>query len=1247
MNAHRSRSLGTAALIFILISLTAAVFHGAAPVRAEDVTTPTPIVIDGATATVDVKLYTDENHTQELDGAVTSTSTLYGAFSAKFNTGEEPKPGNNIAVYKFPDTVIVDNAGGDLMEGPEATAAKAGTWKIEDNKVIFTFDETWLLSNPANVYVAANFSFQLKNKDVGSGGSASVVFPGKGTVEIPTKDGKVAGEKSGVFSQGSDGVAKVTWTVKLTVESYATNVRFTDTLGENFSFVEGSFKLDNKTIGSQPKIEDQTATIENLGSLPKGVHTITYETKLKSDISVNNGEYINEQGGSKNTAAWEWGGPNDRQNGTATAAPSPFRYDMINKSNGSGKPSDIKWTVKLNQGELKADMSGYVFTDKLDAKQMYTGSYTVYKGTSESDGARIDGGVLESSKDTFSYTFRDNLEDKYATYCIVYHTKVNDTSSYDTVRNSATIERKGSVSGTDDGSFTPQLTGVVPITKRLVRYDEAATTGRATWETKVALKAIVNAAHPGEVTVKDTFQSAWSQKLGVDESSITIKIGNTELVPGTDWRPTTSYPGNETKKNYDLKIIVTDNVKAALENEDYAVITYDTTSEALSGWYSNFAAVEAPGLSLRWPFTEPVKYVVNQETAPAVEKPEAESKVSWDEDFDWSAVDGSSEKGAWVVDWTVYANRKKGNRGANGEFEYYGAGKLNGAPLKIIDTLPSGMSYVAGSAKYTLVQNPYDKHTGLHRGSEAETVVDNQPLVTGSVKSDDNTVTFSIPTTKLESYTGYAKLTYQTAVKRSELDTTTNEVKFTNSASAKSGEKEFSSGSGTVTVKNKVINKTGEQVANNNRIKYTILVNESAVDLRSGADFLELVDTMDAKCTLVPSTLKVYGRVDNDWSELTDKDYSSEMEQVEDESVSRTKLTLSVPDKKYLKVEYEVIPSGNPGDEVSLSNTATLTGVTDGSATDEQTWEIKNASASAGGNGYGITVTKYDAQQVGATLKGAKFMLYSVNMDQVATKGIEGARVEFENVPRDTDANGKVSFGTENKAMTNCVLYQLVELNAPEGYAKAEPTWIMLKGNASNEEYQVALSKAKNIVNNSEIIGDDRRDEIWVFDNRLTGAATIEAKKALEGGTLKQGQFSFELKDAEGKVLQTVTNNAEGNISFLVEYKKAGEYHYIISEVVPEGAVLNVKDHITYDTTPRNVTVRITNGTDKLNAVVTYDKDSTSPPTFTNRYSTTLPEAGGAGLTMTYLAGASLLCFAATWMHARRHRDQDRGGRHE
>lgn len=1239
-----------AALIFILISLTAAVFHGAAPVRAEDVTTPTPIVIDETTADVEVKLYKDDSRTELLgDGAVTSVSTLYGTFSANFLTGEAPTSGNYVAVYKFPDTIDVDNNdGGVFRDGSGAEAEKAGVWKIEDNKVVFTFDEDWLERNPANIHVAANFSFQLKNKNVGSGGKTSVVFPGAGTINIPTKDGEVTGTKSGTFSQGTDGVAKVTWTVTLTVESYATNVSFTDTLGDNFSFVKGSFALDGTKLEPQPKIDSQVATLDSLGNLSQGDHTITYETELKSGVAANNGEFINGQEASKNTVSWRWDGANDHQDYTATAAPSPFRYDMISKSSDrNSTPSDIKWTVTLNQGELKTDMSGYVFTDKLDNKQMYTGSYTVYKGTSESGEARIDGAPLDSSKDTFSYTFPDNLNDRYATYCIVYHTKMNDTSSYDTVRNNATIEREGSVSGTDEGSFTPQLTGVVPITKRLVRSNEAATKGRATWETKVALKAIVNAVHPDEVTVKDTFQSAWSQKLGVDESSITIKIGDTVLERGADWNPTASFPGNETKENYDLKIIVTNKVKDALEKEDYAVITYDTTSEALSGWYSNFASVSAPGLNLPWSFTEPVKYVVNQETKPAVEKPEAESKVSWVENFDWHTVDGSDEKGAWIVDWTVYANRQKGNKGANGEFEYLGAGKLNGAPLKIIDTLPSGMSYVAGSAKYTLVQNPYDKHTGLHRGSEAETVVDNQPLVTVSVKSDGNTVTFSIPTTKLESYAGYAKLTYQTAVKRSELDVSKNEVMFTNSASAESGNKKFDSGSGTVTIKNNVIKKSGEQVADSNRIKYTIFVNESAVTLKNGTDFLELVDTMDAECTLVPSTLKVYERVNDAWSPLADEDYSSKMEQVKDESGLRTKLTLEVPDEKYLKVEYEVIPTGNPGEDVSLSNTAKLTGVTEGTAIDERIWTIQNASASAGGNGYGITITKYDAQQVGATLGGAEFTLYSVNMNQVATVGIDNARTRFETAK--TDANGKISFGTRDKAMNNCVLYQLVETDAPEGYAVASPTWIMLKGSAGDDEYQTALTEAKNLVGDAEIIGDAKKDDIWVYDNRMTGKAVINARKVLDGGTIKKGQFSFALKDADGKVLQTVTNDAEGNVSFNVGYNKAGEYRYTISEVIPEGAENNVKDHIAYDTVGHDVTVNVTidNEHEQLDTVVAYDNGSSTPPTFTNKYSTTLPEAGGAGLTMTYLAGASLLCFAATWMHARRHRDQDRGGSRE
>lgn len=1226
MNFKRGRFI-CVALCAVFAALLAFCFRGvASPVHAEEAPeAPAPIQINQDTAKVTVTLYTDEGHLNKLNGPVTSTSQFYGAFSAEFLTGKAPKPGDNVAVYEFPGTIVVDNnVGGDLMAGSGTDAKKAGTWKIEDNKVIFTFDEGWLKSNPSGIYVAANFSFQLANTGTGSGGSASVEFPGAGSIDILTKDGNVTGTKAGAFSQGADGVAKVTWTVKLTVESYATNVNFTDTLGANFDFVDGSFTLDGKKLDPQPTITGQNATLDSLGNLSQGDHTITYETVLKSSVAANNSEFINGQEASKNTASWEWGGANDRQNGTVTAAPSKFRYDMINKSNGSGTPSDIAWTVKLNQGELKADMSGYVFTDTLDDTQTYTGSYTVYKGDSGSE--VIATGLLDSTQSSFTYTFPSDLADRYATYRIVYHTKMNDTSSYDTVRNSAVIKREGSVSGTDDGTFTPQLVGT-PITKRLVSSDEAATTGRATWETRVALKAIVNAVNPDRVTVKDTFQSAWSQNLGVDEGSITIKIGETVLTRDADWRLTGNWPVGGKKRNFNLDIIVNDRVKAALENEDYAVITYTTTSDALPGWYSNFASVSAPGLNLQRQYTDLVMYVVNQETTPAVEKPEAETKVSWDDGFDWSVVDGSSEKGAWVVDWTVYANRQKSAAG-----DYYGAGKLGSAPLNIIDTLPNGMSYVAGSARYTLVQNPYDLHTGLGGGSEAKTVVSDRQLAASGVSNDNNTVTFSIPTAELGSYAGYAKLTYKTAAKRSELNTSTNEAKFTNSASAESGSKKFDSGSGTVTVKNNVIQKTGEQLGNSNRIKYTILVNESAVDLMAGSDILELVDTMDAKCTLVPSTLKVYEQGNVVWKELTEGDYSSKMEQVDGDAGPCTRLTLKVPDGKYLKVEYEVIPDGNPGDQVLLSNTAKLTGVTEGSATDKKTWTVKNAAASAGGNGYGITMTKYDAQQVGATLEGAEFTLYSVDMGQVAADGnVENARTIFQIAA--SNANGKISFGTSEKAMSSCELYQLVETKAPDGYAKADPTWIMLKGSVSDEDYQAALTKAKTIVGGAKIIDDTKKNEIWVYDNRMTGTAVIKAKKVLEGGTFKNGQFSFALKDADGKVLQTVTNDAEGNVSFNVEYNKAGEYRYTISEVVPEGAENNVKDHIAYDTTVHNVLVTVKNGDGKLDAAVTYDNGSSAPPTFTNKYSTTLPAAGGSGTTATYLAGAVLLAIAAVRMH--------------
>ena len=1203
--------------------------------RAEDATTPTPIVIDENTADVTVELYTDENRKVPLGNtAVLSTDTLYGSFSADFRPSHTPSSSQNVAEYSLPSNVkLLKDESGLLYDG---LGKEAGTWKCENNKLIFTFDQNWINTNPSDVHVGVDFSFKLANENVGSGDTTKVEFPGTTGIDISTKDGPVAGTKEGKFSQ-SGGEGKVTWTLKLVVESYAHNVQLTDELGSNFTFVPESFKLNGETLKQQPSINEQTATL-NLGNLSKGTHTITYDSVMNPDVSVGNKVWINQLDGSKNNASWTWGG--DRRGGLEKPGlANDFRYDMINKSDGTGTPSDIKWTVTLNNGDIKTDMNGYTFTDTVDDKQTYTGNYIVYRGLYGED--EIARGDLDSSTGkTFSYKFSGLSDtDKYKPYRIVYHTQMKDQDSYDTVSNSANISRDNSVSGTDSGTFAPKLVGT-QIKKRLVNDSDAATTGQATWELRIALGSIVNTMNPSEVKVYDTFQTAWNQNIGPDVGSYSIKIGDVPLEKGVDWwfeggSDSTSFG---TKKNFNLFIRISDRVKGALKDNPDAVISYKTKSDALPGWYSNFASVEVSGTKY---FTDFIYYYVDANSTPGVEKPSSKTAVSWKGDFDWSKIDGSKEKGAWIVDWTVYANRGKTPSG-----ECYGAGKLDNQPLNVVDTLPSGMSYVPGSAKYSLIQNPYDQKAYNGTAQREKTVADSLPLA--NVSDDKGTVTFSIPTTALGNYAGFAKLTYQTAVKRGELDTSKNEVKFTNSASAESGSKTFDSGSGTVTIKNNVLQKTGDQVSNSNRIKYTILVNESAVNLKSDSDFLELVDVMDAKCTLVTDSVNVSQYDGTGWKLLGSDKCPVSARTIEDENgAACTKMTLRVPDKEYLKIEYEVIPAGNEGETVSLSNKASLTGVYDGDTVHSKDWAIKKASGLAGGSGYGVTVTKVDESDVAKKLPGAEFTLYEVDMDKALEFGLDSAKTRIRSA--ETDEKGTVTFGTPTQKMEAYKLYCLEETKAPGGYNIAsKPVWILLKGN-NEDDYQKALTKAEELrAKGVDIDTPTASTNITVYDAPYSGQATISATKMLEGSTLQESQFGFVLKDKKtGKVLRTIRNGADGDINFVLDYTKTGIYEYAISEVIPAGAENNVKDHITYDTAKHEVKVVVANGKGELNTEVTYDNGSTTPPTFTNKYSTTLPEAGGAGLTMTYLAGASLLCFAATWMHARRHRDQDRGGRRE
>lgn len=136
-------------------------------------------------------------------------------------------------------------------------------------------------------------------------------------------------------------------------------------------------------------------------------------------------------------------------------------------------------------------------------------------------------------------------------------------------------------------------------------------------------------------------------------------------------------------------------------------------------------------------------------------------------------------------------------------------------------------------------------------------------------------------------------------------------------------------------------------------------------------------------------------------------------------------------------------------------------------------------------------------------------------------------------------------------------------------------------------ETQVAYSK-----------GGKAADAV-AFSNSYAPAATevkLGASKVLSGKDLKEGQFSFQLKDADGKVLQTAKNAAGGTVGFeAISYDKPGTYTYSISEVDAG------QKNVTYDAAEHQVTVMVTDdGAGHLVATVTYDGDVA--PVFKNTY---------------------------------------------
>ena len=113
----------------------------------------------------------------------------------------------------------------------------------------------------------------------------------------------------------------------------------------------------------------------------------------------------------------------------------------------------------------------------------------------------------------------------------------------------------------------------------------------------------------------------------------------------------------------------------------------------------------------------------------------------------------------------------------------------------------------------------------------------------------------------------------------------------------------------------------------------------------------------------------------------------------------------------------------------------------------------------------------------------------------------------------------------------------------------------------------------------------------------------LGAAKVLKGAELKAGQFSFELKGRDGKVMSTAKNAADGSVTFdALTFKRAGTYTFTVSEVDDGQA------HVTYDKAVRKIVVTVSDEaaggtkTGYLSAKVSYEGDANMPPVFTNSY---------------------------------------------
>ena len=216
----------------------------------------------------------------------------------------------------------------------------------------------------------------------------------------------------------------------------------------------------------------------------------------------------------------------------------------------------------------------------------------------------------------------------------------------------------------------------------------------------------------------------------------------------------------------------------------------------------------------------------------------------------------------------------------------------------------------------------------------------------------------------------------------------------------------------------------------------------------------------------------------------------------------------------------------------------------------------QNAGGEAEGYNYSVKIKKVDSE-TNAALAGASF-------DVIRTSTNETVKSVT------TDTNGEALIdGLLNTE------YKLVETKAPEGYQLNKEA-IVVKTTDFNTS-KIALKT----ISNKKIPKEPTPTN-----------ATIELDKQLSGRDLVDGEFNFELYEGSNKI-QTVSNK-NGKITFdAISYKEVGEHTYTVKEVKGDNST------IAYDSSSKQVTVKVTKDGDKLKSEVVYPDGNTFNNKFT------------------------------------------------